>query len=84
MMRHLATESLATDFHVFLVEGRRETNDAHSSTQKLLLACPWYAQNGAGPQYERNGLTCSSFVRRTEQGTFSSGGANPAEWVQAL
>ena len=29
MMRQLATEPLATDFRVFLVEGRRETNDAH-------------------------------------------------------
>jgi uncharacterized damage-inducible protein DinB len=29
MMRQLAAEPLATDFHVFLVEGRREKNDAH-------------------------------------------------------
>jgi uncharacterized damage-inducible protein DinB len=32
MMRQLAAEPLATDFHVFLVERRRETNDPHSST----------------------------------------------------
>ena len=29
MMRQLAAQPFATDFHVFLVEGRRETNDAH-------------------------------------------------------
>jgi hypothetical protein len=29
MMRQLAAEPFATDFHVFLVEGRRATNDAH-------------------------------------------------------
>jgi len=28
MMRQLDAEPLATDFHVFLVEGRRETADA--------------------------------------------------------
>jgi uncharacterized damage-inducible protein DinB len=29
MMRQLDAEPLATDFHVFLVEGRRETTDGH-------------------------------------------------------
>ena len=29
MMRQLGTEPLATDFHVFLVEGRRETSNTH-------------------------------------------------------
>jgi len=33
MMRQLDAEPLATDFHVFLVEGRREAVPAHSSTR---------------------------------------------------
>jgi uncharacterized damage-inducible protein DinB len=33
MIRQLAAEPLATDFHLFLMEGRRETADAHESTQ---------------------------------------------------
>jgi hypothetical protein len=32
MMRQLAADPFATDFHVFLVEGRRQTADAHYNT----------------------------------------------------
>jgi hypothetical protein len=34
-MRQLNAEPLATDFHVFLVEGRRETADAPENQNNL-------------------------------------------------